>query len=86
VKTDKQKHGNYGANWAKDHPAEAKQQKLSPLMLACAVCGGDKKSRVKPGDPCTTCNEHGRVTDKHFEKRARCHVEHTKALDTQITD
>jgi hypothetical protein len=86
VKTDKQKHGNYGTNWAKDHPAEAKQQNQSPLMLACPICGGDKKSRIMLGGPCTTCNEDGMVTDKHHETRSRGRVKHPNGLETEMTD
>jgi reverse gyrase len=39
--------------------------KASPVMLPCPVCGGDKKSRVKAGEPCGACNDAGKVTDKH---------------------
>lgn len=40
-------------------------KKLETKMVTCPHCGGSKKSKIKPNEPCAPCHGTGKVADAH---------------------
>ena len=40
-------------------------KKQESIMVTCPHCSGDKKSRIRPGEPCGPCHGTGKVPDKN---------------------